>query len=297
MGVRTRVVLYAPNAAAAEEGAAAAFDEIGRLEQIMSDYRWDSELSAVCVAAGDAAVVVSEDLFAVLSAAQRMASETDGAFDVTAGPVVRLWREARRVGALPAPEDLDRARRLVGFDKLMLGSRFRTVALAVRGMQIDLGGIGKGYAAQAAVGVLRRRGLPRCLVALAGDVVVGDAPPGEPGWTIDTPLLARGRLVLTNKAVSTSGDTEQFVEIGGVRYSHIVDPRTGLGMTTRAAVTVIAPDGATADALATAICVAGAQPGFDLVRARPNVAMVFAHRGPGGRVVIVDPGGLIRPGG
>lgn len=292
MGVRTRIVVYAPAAAAAEAGAAAAYEEIGRLEQVMSDYRPDSEVSRLSAGSGGPPVRISQDLFVVLEAAQRPAAETGGAFDVTAGPLVRLWREARRTGVMPAAPDVAEARKRVGYGKVVLDPAARTARLTTPGMQLDLGGIGKGYAAQAAVNVLRQRGLPRCLVALAGDIVVGDAPPGEHGWAIDTPLLPGGRVVLADAAVSTSGDTEQFVEIGGVRYSHIVDPRTGLGLTTRAAVTVIAPDGTTADSFATAICVAGAEKGFDLVREHPGVAMIFADAG--GRVVVVDPGGRIR---
>jgi thiamine biosynthesis lipoprotein len=160
-------------------------------------------------------------------------------------------------------------------------------------MQLDLGGIGKGYAAQAAVDLLRRRGATRCLVALAGDVVAGDPPPGERGWVIDSPLLPGRPIVLRNAAASTSGDSDQFVEIGGVRYSHIVDPRTGLGLTTGAAVTVVARDGASADSLATAVCVLGAERGAALVRAHPGVSAVIGSRGGGGGIVTVDAGGLL----
>lgn len=295
MGVRTRVVVYATDAAAAEAGASAAFDEIGRLEEVMSDYRADSELSRLCAAAGAPAVPVSADLYAVLDAAQRLAAATDGAFDVTAGPMARLWRESRRAGLLPSGADLVHARARVGREKMSLDPAGRTVRLAVPGMQLDLGGIGKGYAAQAATGVLRGRGLPRCLVSLAGDIVVGDPPPGEPGWTIGAPLMPGGRVVLANAAASTSGGTEQFVDIGGVRYSHIVDPRTGLGLTTRAGVTVVARTGTESDSLATAICVAGLFKGAELVRGRGGVALIFAPDGPGGRAVVIDPEGLIGP--
>ncbi len=261
MGVPTRVVVYAQSPEIARDAAAGAFERIGRLDQVMSDYRPDSELMRLCAAPAGTAVPISDDLFRVLSVAQCLNRASDGAFDVTIGPSVLLWRRARKSHQLPSEAELAAARALAGADLLTLSTTPppTTATLAKAGMKLDLGGIGKGYAAQAAVDFLCVRGLPRCLVALSGDIAVGDPPPGAPGWRIAV-SSGTGReedqvVTLRNAAVSTSGGTEQFVEIGGRRYAHILDPRTGLGLTDCRTATVIAPRGELSDALATIACI------------------------------------------
>jgi len=264
MGVEARIVLCAPSVEIAAVAADAAFLEIERLEQSFSDWRPDSEISQFAERAGTGPVPVSRDLLDVLRRAREVSEATDGAFDVTVGPLVQLWRAARRAGALPAAEEVARARELVGWRLVEIDDHAGTVALAKPGMRLDLGGIGKGYACQRALEVLARRGFESALVQMGGDLVCGAPPPGRAGWEIDS----RGeRLAFHDCAVATSGDTEQHVEIGGVRYSHVVDPRTGLGLTTRTLVTVTASHGATADAFATAIGVLGSEAlGIDLER-------------------------------
>jgi thiamine biosynthesis lipoprotein len=261
MGVEVRMVLYAPGETQARAAARAGFDRIAALEDKMSDYRPKSEVRLLERRPREW-VRVSEPLFSVLARAVEVASATDGAFDPTVGPLVALWREARRLGRLPTPVQLDSARALVGWRRLALDSGHRRVRLAKRGMRIDLGGIAKGYAVQQAVFTLRDRGITSALVEAGGDIAVTAAPPGETGWHIDAPhadsaIRARA-ATLTNAAISTSGPSVQFVEIGGRRYSHVVDPRTGLGLTSSAHATVIATDGALADALSTALSVLGA---------------------------------------
>jgi thiamine biosynthesis lipoprotein len=225
---------------------------------------------------------VSADLFRVLLCSQELAAKTGGAFDVTCGPVVRLWRRARRTGEAPDQTRLAEALELVGHDKLRLDPKARSVALAKPGMQLDLGGIGKGFAADEALAELRRFGVRSALVAAGGDIAVGDPPPGERGWRISiAPLAPDGaspQLLLRDAGVSTSGDAEQFVEIDGVRYSHIVDPRTGLGVRGQSRVTVVAPDATTSDGLATAISVLGQDEGLRLADATTGVAAMFVRR-------------------
>jgi thiamine biosynthesis lipoprotein len=143
---------------------------------------------------------------------------------------------------------------------LHLDSQSQSVRLAREGIRIDLGGIAKGYAADAAIAELKRRGATRALVAAGGDVVVGDPPPGKRGWVVGVAPFGRddrlaGSLLLANCAVSTSGDAEQRVELNGMRYSHIIDPRSGMALTRRQGSTVVAREGSTADALATSLCV------------------------------------------
>ncbi len=268
MGVPFRIVLYAPDRARAEAAARAAFARIAELNAVMSDYDSDSELSRLSATAGSGrAVPVSDDLWRVLERAQALARRTDGAFDVTVGPAVILWRKARRDRVLPDPARLARARAAIGWRYLELDAGARTARLRVPGMKLDLGGIAKGYAVDEALKVLAAHDLHRALVSGGGDLAVNEPPPGRPGWRVEVappepaPELPRRFVSLRRAALATSGDVFQHVEIGGVRYSHIVDPRTGLGLTDHSQVSVIARDGLTADSLSTAISVLGPEPG------------------------------------
>jgi thiamine biosynthesis lipoprotein len=255
MGTLVRITIYAPNASALP----AAFARIRDLDEKLSDYKPDSELNQVCRTAHERPVHVSGDLFRVLDAAQKLAQRTDGAFDVTIGPVTHLWREGRT----PGPEVMARC----GYRNLVLDRAQQMVFLKLAGMQIDLGCIAKGYAADEALAILRANGIKQALVAVSGDLAIGDAPPGETGWRVGIEP-AGAAVFLNNEAISTSGDTEQFREIGGVRYSHIIDPKTGLGLTSRIAVTVVAHRGIDADAMATAISVLGEERGRALLSKR-----------------------------
>lgn len=263
MGVEARVVVYAESEPTAMAGARAAYARLAELEQVFSDYRPGSEVMQLCDRAGKGSIPVSDDLFRVLAAADRVHTLTNGAFDPTVGPLTKLWREARAQNppTLPDATAIDAARAQVGWQHVRLDAKARTVAITTPGVRIDLGGIAKGFSAAEAVRTLRELGLARAMVTLSGDIAVGDPPPGEAGWTIEidpgvegvTPFVQTVR----NASVSTSGDRTQFVDVGGVRYSHILDPRTGLGATHRTAACVIARDGALADGLATALCVLG----------------------------------------
>ncbi|PYP49876.1 MAG: hypothetical protein DMD45_12985 [Gemmatimonadetes bacterium] len=268
MGVAARIVLYAPDDATARRAARAAYARMALLEDVMSDYRPESEVRRLAARAG-AAIPVSGDLFVVLARAVDLWRRSDGAFDATVGPFVELWRAARRTGRLPQRAELDAAARRVGSDKVHLDSVARTVRLDAPGMRIDLGGIAKGYILDRALDALRAQGVTRALLEAGGDIVLGDAPPGRRGWRI---ALPEGDTILANHAVSTSGDTEQFVIIGGVRYSHVIDPRTGMGLTSRREATVVAPDGVTADGLATALTVLDDERGARLLHSFPQAA-------------------------
>jgi FAD:protein FMN transferase len=256
MGTKFRIVLYAPDKPTADQAGKAAFARVAELNRIMSDYLPDSELMRLCqrseqVPAGP--VKVSDELFFVLTKAREVSELSDGAFDVTVGPVVRLWRQARKDRQLPDEEVLKESLKRVGYKKVELDPKAKTVSLKVAGMRLDLGGIAKGYAADQGLQVIANSGITSALVAASGDITVSGPPPGKPGWRIDIAPLPGSeehrQLVLKDAAVSTSGDAEQFVEIAGVRYSHIVDPRTGLGLTGRRSVTVVARRGIEADSL------------------------------------------------
>lgn len=285
MGVPFRLALYAPDEVSANRAARAAFRRVRHLNSVLSDYDPDSELSRLCRLSGPGRPVkVSDELLLVLSRSLALSRRTDGAFDVTVGPVVKLWRKARRNKTLPPADQLAAALDRVGYRQVRLDLEAGKVALMQEGMQLDLGGIAKGYAADEALRVLAEHGVTRALVDAGGDIVVGDPPPGKRGWTIgiaslDAPDGQPSRyLLLKNAAVATSGDAFQYIQIGGKRYSHLVDPQTGLGLTQRSSVTVIASDGITADSLASAVSVLGPHRGLELIDSRASAAAFVAEK-------------------
>jgi len=282
MGTQFRIVLYAADEAAAKRAKQAAFERIGALDGIMSDYRPTSELMLLCKKAGGDPVKVSDDLFTVLTRADEVARKSDGAFDVTVGPLVRLWRRSRKTGQLPAADDLAKAKALVGPGLMKLDPTKQTVQLEKAGMQLDLGGIAKGFAADAALAVLKKHGIDRALVAAGGDVAVSGPPPDAEGWSVAIAPLEKGQpertLLLKDAAVSTSGDAEQYVEIDGKRYAHIVDPKTGLGLQGQMSVTVVARNGLTSDPLAKVPAVLGTEKGLALIEATDGTAALIVRK-------------------
>ena len=296
LGTIIDLTLYAPEEGVANEAARAAYARVKELDRIFSDYRPDSELMRLCETAGtEQPIKVSPELLQVLQQAQNVAERTDGQFDVTIGPLVKLWRLARKQKRVPSADEIARAKECVGWKWIAIDAERQTVELRKRGMLLDFGGIAKGYIAQDVSRLLREQNLNRTLVAVAGDIVAGDPPPGTDGWKIGVArLTAEGQefsrmLLLKNRAISTSGDAFQFALIDGVRYSHIVDPQTGLGLTQRSSVTVIARDGAMADALATAVCVLGPEPGMRLIAATDQTAVLIVQAEEQGVNVIESP--------
>lgn len=282
MGVPFAATFYAPDESSANKAIDAAWARIEHLNSLMSDYDSNSELMRLCRDSRPGhPIQVSPELFRVLSKSVEVSELSDGAFDVSVGPLVKLWRRARRQKELPDPKLLQEARELVGWKNIKL-CRSCTVELIKPGMKLDLGGIAVGYAADEAIRVLKQHGITRALIDGSGDIVVSDPPPGAAGWRIGIASLREPEAApqhfatLANCSISTSGDAYQFVELGGQRYSHIVDPKTGLGLTERCSVTIIAPDGITADALATAVSVLGPERGLKLIDSQPCTAAMFA---------------------
>lgn len=283
MGTTFRIVLYAPDEPAGRHAAARAFARIAQLDETLTDYTPTSELSRVTREAVGHPMRVSDDLFEVLAVSQDLADRSDGAFDITVGPLTRVWRRARREVELPRAEELSAARAATGFRRLHLDPASRTVAVDREGMQLDAGGIAKGYAADWALHVLAALGLPRAIVAAGGDIAIGDPPPDRNGWDIalaglDGAAAPGSPLTLAHAGVSTSGDAEQWVEIGGMRYSHILDPRTGQPIRGRSSVTVVAADATTSDMLATAVDVLGPEAGRRLVDGWAGASVLIGTR-------------------
>lgn len=305
MGTLFQIALYATDGGQAQAAADRAFARVAELDRVMSDYNPDSELSRLCRQPAGTPVTVSTELFDVLQRSQQISALSAGGFDITLGPHTQLWRESRRTRQLPSARARAIAARAVGTDKLLLDHAKRTVTLAVPGMRLDLGGIAKGYAADQALAVLTRAGFVRVMVAASGDLALGAPPPGASGWRVEvapfTGVEQAGRaptvLVAAHVGISTSADSEQFVPIGGRRYSHIVDPKTGVGLTRAVGVTVIAGDATRADALATAASVLTPEDARKLVaRLDEPVRMIVQQRGGAGAIDVevfgVAPAGL-----
>ena len=300
MGMAFRIVLYATNEDDAKRACEAAFQRIKDLNDIMSDYDEESELSKLSRSSGSAhAVPVSPDLWLVLNRAQDLAERSDGAFDVTVGPFVQLWRRARRLHQLPDPDRLAQARQAVGYRHVRLIPADHTVELLVPNMKLDLGGIAKGYAIGEALRTLKRLGIERALVEGGGDVAVSGPPPGKEGWRFELSFLDVSNappaqfLSLKNAAISTSGDLYQRLEIDGKRYSHIVDPHTGIGLTDHSLVNVIAPESITADSLTKVLSVLGPEKGLQFIERIPGVDARIA-REPNGKIEIRQSPGFAR---
>ena len=250
-----------------ETGIAAAteaLDEIDRLESRLTVFRETSEVSVVNSRAAKKPVEVSQELFDLLTLCQRLYEETDGAFDVTSGPLTRCWGFLRRQGRLPSRAEIDQAKSVVGSDKLLLDETMRTVRFAREGMEINLGSIGKGYALDSAADLISIKVNTALLNAGSSSMrAIGKGEHGN-GWLVGlrnprSKLRRLGVLRLRDCALSTSGSEEQFFEHQGQRYSHIIDPRSGWPASGVTSVSVVAPTAAISDALATAFFVGGRQ--------------------------------------
>lgn len=264
MGTLFRLTFYAGSEAKAAAAATAAFERIDSLNGRLSDYQPESELSRLSAQSGSGrAVPVSKDLWTVLAAAQEMAAASEGAFDISIGPLSKLWRRAFRRQTFPEAERLAEARRAVGYQWIELLPDQRRVRLQHPGMRLDAGGIAKGFAVDEAIATLQRHGIDHALVDGGGDLLAAGAPPGEPGWRIllktagKEGALRDSVVLLRDGALASSGDTYRYLEWEGRRYSHIVDPRSGLGVDHRALISVRCPSCTTADALASALSVIG----------------------------------------
>ena len=259
MGTLFRIVTYAGDAEEGHEAMEEALDLAEDFGNRATDYDPESELNKLCRSPVGEPVKVSPELFEVLALGVDLAKKTKGVFDPTLGPLTHLWRTMKRTGEKPGEEELAAARERCGVEFLKLDEKAMTVAVLREGMQLDLGGIAKGFAADLIFDAMKEKGYPVTLVAAAGDIRLGDSPPDKEGWTIGLRtfrLAPTPTISLTNCAVSTSGDLFQRVAIGEQTYSHIIDPRTGLGLTTRRAASVIMPEAKFTDPLATAACLA-----------------------------------------
>ena len=281
MGTVFSIVLYAPSAATAKQASDAAFARAHELNDLLSDYDPKSEISRLSrqTDAGPMTqpVSVGPDLWQLIERSIEASRKSNGAFDITLGPCIRLWRRSHQMGELPTPERLAEARKSVGWEAIRLFPETHGVQLLKPKMRLDVGGIAKGYTAMEMVALMRKQGFPRAMAGAAGDIAVGDPPPGKSHWRVAIQSLAHpdqtaGYADLRNASISTSGDTERYIIIDGRRYSHIIDPRTGLGLTHRVGANVIATDGSAADWMCKPLCVLGPEEGMKLIESTPGAA-------------------------
>lgn len=260
MGSPFKLVFYTSSDSIAQLAADRAFKRVEELNEIMSDYRDGSEINRLSATSGSGKwVPVSKDLFDILAASQDISAKTGGVFDATLGPVVQMWRHATRKGIFPPEEEIRDALARTGYSKLKMDKKTHRIMLMQKGMRLDIGGLGKGYAAEEAIKELKKLGITSAMMDAGGKIVLTNPPPGTKGWNIN---VSNGSdslkaMQLSNVALATSGPTYRYMEYKGVRYSHIVDPKTGIGLLFHVRTTVISPDGTVADALATAFSVAG----------------------------------------
>jgi thiamine biosynthesis lipoprotein len=248
MGATFSVVLYGPNQAAMNQAIDAAFDEAHRLDELLSNYRTASEWSRVNREAASQTVVVSPELFQLLSDCMEYSRRSEGTFDLTVGPLMRAWGFFGGSRHIPSGDELREARQVVGYRHVQLNARKRSVRFDHPGVEIDPGGVGKGYAVDRMIEILRARGFRNALVAASGSSIFGlGSPPDEArGWRIDVAdawdqRKNAAQFFLKNMSLSTSGSYEKSFRAGGHRYSHIMDPRSGVPAEKAVQVTVMAP--------------------------------------------------------
>ena len=292
MGVEFEVVLYACDARQADNALSKAMSRIAALDKALSDYDLDSELSKLSQTSVDSTspppIDVSDDLWTVLAQSQEISKASGGAFDITVGPLTKLWRRARRWKELPEEGSLSAAKSAVGYSYLRLDPNTKSAQLLKSNMRLDLGGIAKGYAADEAVKAVVACGLPRVLVRASGDISAADPPPGQSGWRAGiaplNPDETPTRFVeIARQGISTSGDARQHLVVNSRRYSHIIDPRSGECVAGRSSVTVIANSGMLADGLATAASVLGPDEAQKLVNKFEGAKLLMVYEDEAGR--------------
>jgi thiamine biosynthesis lipoprotein len=289
MGTAVEIFLWAPSVQRARELFEAAFAEIDSADATLSTYRASSEVSRINATAAREPITVDPEVFGLLARAVAYSERTGGAFDVTVGPLVKAWGFFGGSGRMPSSFGLARARARSGWPLLVLDAARRTVRFRRRGMELDFGAIGKGWALDRAAALLRRFGVRSALLGMGESsyYAIG-APPGRAGWAVhvtdpaDTTRIL-DTVFLRDGSLATSGATQQVFEAGGRRYSHIIDPRTGTPVEGMVQVTVVAAAATDSDALATALFVLGPEPAGALLDGEPGRGALFvreAGRGP-----------------
>ncbi len=286
MGTIFRIICYTDQEDIARQKSVEAFNRIDQLNYIMSDYLPDSELNRLSRSSGSGEYIqVSPELLKIIKTGQQWAIKTNGIFDITIGPYSQLWRRAGRKDRIPTPEQINNASERVGFENIHIDPDNGKVLLGKEGMQLDLGGIAKGFAVDEIYDIFYNAGINKLLVDGGGDIRTGEAPPGKKGWKLVLENLQDDNQVMyaTNTSIATSGDLYRYVLIDSVKYGHIIDPRTGYGLTTPRTVTIQASNCMEADVLASTLSILGVKDGSALLYDMPDVKAIIVEE-EGGRL-------------
>lgn len=281
MGCLYAIEAYGSDAAALGRTLEAALDEVDRLDRLMSHYKADSPLSDLNRRAANGEVRVDPELFDLIETSLRFTAASDGAFDITVGPLMKAWGFFRGEGRVPTPPELARVREMVGSQHVVMNRRRLTIRFDRRGVELDLGGIAKGYAVDRVVTLLRSRGVTAALVSAGGSSIYGlGAPPDRTAWTVEIQDPGDQRAMasavpLKNRALSVAGRSEKAFEIGRARYDHILDPRTGHPVPEMLSVVVVSDTATIGDALDTTLVVLGVERGRKLLKKYPGVEAHF----------------------
>ncbi|ASU31989.1 thiamine biosynthesis lipoprotein [Mucilaginibacter xinganensis] len=281
MGNRFEISIVVDDVVLAEAHIDAAIDEIRRIEKLLTTFSDDSQTNEINRNAGIKPVRVDEEVFSLVARSLKISSITQGSFDITYGSIDKsLWNFDINMKALPDAETARESVRLINYQNVLLDAENSTVFLKEKGMRIGFGGIGKGYAADKAKNLLQQRGVASGIVNAAGDLVTWGTQPSGKAWTIaiadpDQSSTPFSTLNISNMAIATSGNYEKYAVINGKRYSHTIDPKTGLPVGGIKSVSIICPSAELADAMATPVMVMGVKVGLDLINQLPQMACVI----------------------
>lgn len=296
MGTFAEVSIYSNDEKTAGNAIEEALNEMERMDRIMSNYKNDSELSKVNKKAAKSPVPCNAELLDVIEQSQYYSELSGGAFDITVSPIVALWGFFSEKGHVPPDKEIERLLPAVSYKNIVIDrgnnpKKPGTVFLKNMKTQIDLGAIGKGYAVDKALEIIRKCGINNGCINLGGNIYVLGTPPGKNAWKIGVQHPRNvneilGYLELKNEATATSGDYERFFEFNGKRYSHILNPQTGRPVSGTIATTIVAPTGTEVDALSTSVFVLGHEKGLELVKRIPNVDAMIAYKDKDGKIAI-----------
>jgi FAD:protein FMN transferase len=284
MGSSFNIIFYHTDSAEAAFIAKECFSIIDSINNIFSDYSSESEVGKLALQTTYRDIKVSGELFAMILQSKEAWRKSGKTFDITIGALSHLWRKASRENKFPEKTEIKKAKQSTGFENIIIDVKSKTISFNKPRMKLDFGGIVPGYAAQKVIDYLRSKNINHALADASGDIVMSDAPPGKNRWSIGINLpeseneLWDKKLELKNCAVSTSGDVYRFIVYNGKKYSHIIDPRTGYGVTSQRNVTVIAKDGATADWLATACSILSIDKALALAKKEKAELLIAINR-------------------
>ena len=281
MGSPFNIIFYHTDSVEAVSLARECFLIVDSLNNIFSDYSSESEIGKLALQTDQTDIKVSEELFSMIIRSKEAWKRSGKTFDITIGALTQLWRKAKKENRFPSEAEIEAAKDLTGFKNIIINERSKTISFKKPGIRFDFGGIVPGYVAQRVIDFLKTKNVNIALVDASGDIVMSDAPPGKDGWTIGINLpeneneIWDKKLELQNFAVSTSGDVYRYTIHNGIKYSHIIDPRTGYGVTSQRNVTVITKYGADADWLATACSILPIKKALSLAK-KEHAAILIA---------------------